>query len=69
MTPSPQAGHHPFQSRHHVLAEHGFIIGDDPKLDLNSHGLSQGSMADKLQLTCLPQRRPRHATDFYALGE
>src|SRR3954464_3153526 len=26
----------------HVLAEHGVIIGDDPKLDLNSHGLSQG---------------------------
>ena len=25
----------------HVLAEHGFIIGDDPDLDLNSHGLSE----------------------------
>jgi hypothetical protein len=25
----------------HVLAEHGFIIGDDPELDLNSHGLSE----------------------------
>jgi hypothetical protein len=24
-------------------------------------------MADKLQPTCLPQRRPRHPTDFYAL--
>jgi hypothetical protein len=53
----------------HVLAEHGVIIGDDPELDLNSHGLSQGSMADKLQPTCLPQRRPRHPTDFYALVE
>ena len=51
----------------HVLAEHGFIIADDPDLDLNSHGLSEGSMADKLQPTCLPQRRPRHPTDFYAL--
>ena len=26
----------------HVLAEHVFIIADDPDLDLNSHGLSQG---------------------------
>ena len=51
----------------HVLAEHGVIIADDPELDLNSHGLSEGSMADKLQPTCLPQRRPRHPTDFYAL--
>jgi len=53
----------------HVLAEHGVIIGDDPELDLNSHGLSQGSMADKLQPTCLPQRWPRHPTDFDALTE
>src|SRR4051794_30514623 len=43
------------------------VIADDPDLDLNSHGLSQGSMADKLQPTCLPRRRPRHPTDFYAL--
>src|SRR3954470_18746866 len=53
----------------HVLAEHGVIIGDDPELDLNSHGPSQGSMADKLQPTCLPQRWPRHPTDFDALTE
>src|SRR5436305_1697022 len=52
----------------HVLAEHGVIIADDPDLDLNSHGLSQGSMADHVQPTCLPQRRPRHPTDFYALS-
>jgi len=51
----------------HVLAEHGVIIADDPDLDLNSHGHSEGSMADKLQPTCLPQRWPRHPTDFYAL--
>jgi len=25
----------------HLVAEHVFIIGDDPELDLNSHGLSQ----------------------------
>jgi hypothetical protein len=36
----------------HVLAENGVIIGDDPELDLNSHGLSEGSMADKLQPAC-----------------
>ena len=48
----------------HVIAEHVFIIADDPDLDLNSHGLSQGSMADKLQPTCLPQRRPRHPHRF-----
>ena len=54
----------------HVLAEHGVIIGDDPELDLNSHGLSQGSMADKLQPTCLPapaRANPQHPTEFYAL--
>src|SRR3954451_19944009 len=56
------------EAGNHVLAEHGFIIADDPELDLNSHGHSEGSMADKLQPTCLPQRRPRHPTDFYALG-
>ena len=55
------------EAGNHVLAEHGVIIADDPELDLNSHGLSEGSMADKLQPTCLPQRRPRHPTDFYAL--
>ena len=53
----------------HVLAEHGFIIADDPDLDLNSHGLSEDSMADNVQPTCLPQRRPRHPTDFYALAQ
>ena len=52
----------------HVLAEHGVIIADDPDLDLNSHRHSESSMADKLQPTCLPQRRPRHPTDFYALS-
>ena len=51
----------------HVLAEHCFIIADDPDLDLDLHGHFEGSMADKLQPTCLPQRRPRHPTDFYAL--
>jgi hypothetical protein len=25
----------------HVLAEHCFIIADDPEMDLNSHGLSE----------------------------
>jgi hypothetical protein len=44
------------------------IIADDPDLDMNSHGHSEGSMADKLQPTCLPRRRPRHPTDFYALA-
>ena len=51
----------------HVLAEHGVIIADDPELDLNSHRHSEGSMAEELQPTCLPQRRPCHPTDFYAL--
>jgi hypothetical protein len=51
----------------HVLAEHGVIIGDDPELDLNSHGLSEGSVAEEFQPTCLQHRRPRHPTDFYAL--
>ena len=55
------------EAGNHVVAEHGFIIADDPELDLNSHGHSEGSMADKLQPTCLPPRWPRHPTDFYAL--
>jgi len=48
-------------------SEHGVIIADDPDLDLNSHRHSEGSMAEELQPTCLPQRRPCHPTDFYAL--
>jgi hypothetical protein len=55
------------EAGNHVLAEHGVIIADDPELDLNSHGHSEGSMADKIQPTCLPQRWPRYPTDFYAL--
>jgi hypothetical protein len=46
----------------HVVAQHVIIVSDDPKLDLNSHGLSEGSMAEELQPTCLPQRRPLPGT-------
>src|SRR3954451_11485419 len=42
----------------HVLAEHGVIIADDPELDLNSHGISEGSVAEELQPTCLHQHGP-----------
>ena len=48
----------------HVIAEHVFIIADDPDLDLNSHRHSEGSMAEELQPTCLPHRRLRQLTDF-----
>jgi hypothetical protein len=46
----------------HLVAEHVIIVSDDPKLDLNSHGLSEGSIADDVQPTCLPQHRPLPGT-------